>query len=37
VVFTPADGRNEVQIRTERRATSADLVGCTAQGQPRPR
>ncbi len=37
VTFTPTDGRNEVLIRTERRATSADLVGCTAEGQPRPR
>jgi hypothetical protein len=24
-------------IRTERRATTVDLVGCTAPGQPRPR
>ena len=37
VTFTPTDGRNEVLIRTERRATSAELVGCTADGQPRPR
>ena len=37
VAFTPVDGRNEVVIRTERRATSADLVGCTAEGQSRPR
>ena len=37
VTFAPTEGRNEVLIRTERRATSADLVGCTADGQPRPR
>lgn len=24
-------------FRTERRATSVDLIGCTADGQPRPR
>ena len=35
--FVPTDGRNEVAIRTERRATSVELVGCTAEGQPRPR
>lgn len=35
--FTPVDGRNELTIRTERKATSVDLVGCTAPGQNRPR
>jgi uncharacterized protein DUF4307 len=38
--FTPeyAAGRPQEQtIRTERRATSVDLVGCTAPGEPRPR
>ncbi|KRF13821.1 hypothetical protein ASG90_13415 [Nocardioides sp. Soil797] len=35
--FTPVDGRNEVTVRTEREATSVDLVGCTADGQNRPR
>ncbi|QIX27783.1 DUF4307 domain-containing protein [Nocardioides sp. JQ2195] len=35
--FTPVDGRNELTIRTERRATSVDLVGCTTDGQNRPR
>lgn len=38
--FTPSpEGgeRYEEVIRTERRATSVDLVGCTAPGQPRPR
>lgn len=34
--FAPSDGRNEVTIRTERRASSVDLVGCTAEGQSRP-
>jgi hypothetical protein len=24
-------------VRSERRATSVELVGCTADGQPRPR
>ena len=33
----PASGREELTIRTERRATSVEGVGCTAQGQPRPR
>ena len=37
LAFEPTDGRNEVTIRTERRATTVDLVGCTAPGQPRPR
>jgi hypothetical protein len=27
----------EVQLRTERKATSVDLVGCTTDGQSRPR
>ena len=35
--FTPRDGRNTVSVRTERIATSVDLVGCTAKGQPRSR
>ena len=33
----PASGREELTIRTERRATSVEGVGCTAQGQSRPR
>ncbi|HEX6151040.1 DUF4307 domain-containing protein [Nocardioides sp.] len=37
LAFEPVDGRNEVTVRTERRATSVTLVGCTAPGQPRPR
>jgi hypothetical protein len=37
LAFEPADGRNEVVVRTERRATSVELVGCTAPGQNRPR
>jgi uncharacterized protein DUF4307 len=36
--FTPtASGRTEQTVRTERRATSVELVGCTAPGQNRPR
>jgi hypothetical protein len=35
--FTPQDGDNAVSVRTERIATSVDLVGCTAEGQPRSR
>jgi hypothetical protein len=35
--FTPRDGSNTVSVRTERIADSVDLVGCTADGQPRPR
>ena len=27
----------DVDVRTERRATSVELVGCTAPGEPRPR
>jgi hypothetical protein len=37
LAFTPTAGRQEVEIRTERRATAVDLLGCTAPGQPRPR
>lgn len=38
LVFTPGgSGRSEQVVRTERRATSVDLVGCTAPGQQRPR
>ncbi|WP_182525980.1 DUF4307 domain-containing protein [Nocardioides dongkuii] len=34
----PEDGRRlEQTVRTERLATSVELVGCTAEGQPRPR
>ncbi len=38
--FTPEYGARQPlveTIRTERRATSVDLVGCTAPGEPRPR
>ncbi|GAA1449064.1 hypothetical protein GCM10009641_78440 [Mycobacterium cookii] len=35
--FSPAAGVNEVVIRTERRATSVEKLGCTAPDQPRPR
>ena len=38
--FTPAhDAAQPIEetVRTERRATSVELVGCTAPGQPRPR
>ncbi len=40
LTFTPdpAQGRRQVEtIRTERRATSVEKVGCTAPGQDRPR
>ena len=37
LAFEPVDGRNDVTVRTERRATSVTLLGCTAAGQPRPR
>ena len=37
-VFTPeSSGRLSVPIRTERRATAVEKVGCTAEGQQRPR
>jgi hypothetical protein len=35
--FEPASGLNEVTVRTERRATAADVPGCVADGQDRPR
>jgi hypothetical protein len=37
LAFTPRDGRNDLDIRTERRATSVELIGCTTPDQPRPR
>ena len=37
LAFTPVDGTNEVVVRTERRATTVEKVGCTAPGQTRPR
>ena len=37
LAFTPVDGRNEVEVRTERRATTVELVGCTTPDQQRPR
>ena len=35
--FVPEDGRNEVEVRTERRATAVESVGCTTHDQRRPR
>ena len=37
--FSPAasDDRVEETVRTDRRATSVELIGCTADGQARPR
>jgi hypothetical protein len=35
--FTPVHGDNEVEIRTERKATAVELIGCTAEGQTTPR
>ncbi|WP_210649029.1 DUF4307 domain-containing protein [Nocardioides sp. SYSU D00065] len=37
LAFTPVAGTNEVVIRTERRATSVEKLGCTTDDQPRPR
>lgn len=37
LAFTPLDGNNDVVVRTERRATTIEKLGCTAPGQPRPR
>lgn len=37
LAFTPVAGDNDVVIRTERRATSVEKLGCTAPGQKRPR
>lgn len=40
VSFSPAEGEgpdHEVTISTERRPTAVELVGCTTEGQPRPR
>jgi Domain of unknown function (DUF4307) len=38
LAFTPdGSGRTEETVRTERRATSVQLLGCTAPGQNRPR
>lgn len=37
ISFTPTQGRNDVELRTERRATSVDLIGCTTPDQERPR
>ena len=33
----PADQSLQVEIRTERRATTVQSLGCSAPGQPRPR
>ncbi|WP_162598584.1 DUF4307 domain-containing protein [Nocardioides gilvus] len=35
--FTATEGRHEVTVRTERKATSAEVVGCRAEGQSRYR
>jgi fermentation-respiration switch protein FrsA (DUF1100 family) len=35
--FRPTSGTNEVTVRTERRATAAEVPGCIADGQDRPR
>ena len=35
--WVPQVGRHEVEVRTERGATSLELAGCTADGQSRPR
>jgi hypothetical protein len=35
--FVPEAGRNEVRVRTERRASAVENVGCTTPDQRRPR
>jgi hypothetical protein len=35
--FTPEPGNNQLVVRTERRATSVENVGCTTPDQHRPR
>jgi hypothetical protein len=37
LVFVPPEGRSDQEVRTERRATSIQLLGCTAPGQDHPR
>ena len=37
LAFTPTEGNNTVTIRTEREATAVEKIGCTAEGQSRPR
>ncbi len=35
--FTPRDGANEVTVRTERRASAVEGLGCTTADQPQAR
>jgi hypothetical protein len=35
--FVPREGRNVVSVRTERRPTSVENIGCTTADQHRPR
>ena len=37
VAFAPDQGTNQIEVRTERRATSVESVGCTTPDQSRPR
>lgn len=37
LAFTPVPGRNDVVVRTERRATSVEHIGCTTEDQNRAR
>ncbi|WP_297733287.1 DUF4307 domain-containing protein [Nocardioides sp.] len=37
VSFTPVQGRNDVTIRTDRRAFRVELIGCSTPTDPRPR
>jgi Domain of unknown function (DUF4307) len=37
LAFEPAEGVNDVVVRTERLADNVEKVGCTAPGQDRPR
>ncbi|QYJ04149.1 DUF4307 domain-containing protein [Nocardioides panacisoli] len=34
---TPDQAEHTVELATDRRATTVDWLGCTAEGQPRPR
>ena len=37
IAFTASEGRHAVTVRTERRATSAEVIGCRTEGQSRYR
>ncbi len=35
--FEPRPGRSDYELRTARKATTVELIGCTTRDQPRPR